>query len=135
MKAVNLLRNFSLIIVGGLVFSVGISAQETTAPTPTPEQIARQETTKDAPDKSKTDEPVKTVEPENKIEQPTGAPKTSAQTAETKVEDKTLTSEEAAVISYYNNYLSDYRLGPNGNARITARKISPFRRRRGFLTR
>jgi polysaccharide biosynthesis/export protein len=30
-----------------------------------------------------------------------------------KIDDKNLTSEEAAVLSYYTNYLTEYRLGPN----------------------
>ena len=48
MKAVKLVKNYSLILVGGLVFSLGASAQET-APTPTPEQIARQDILKNPP--------------------------------------------------------------------------------------
>lgn len=109
MKAVKSLRNIGLILVGGLIFSVGASAQETPAPTATPTQIARQGTTKDSTEKVKTDETVQ----ENPTESNTDAPKTEVQTANAASENKNLSSEEAAVIAYYNNYLTDYKLGPN----------------------
>ncbi len=114
MKAVKSFRNIGLVLFGGLIFAGGAAAQET-APTATPAQIARQEATKDATEKVKTDETLKTGEttPENQVEPKTDAPKTEVQTANVKPDDKNLSSEEAAVISYYNNYLTDYRLGPN----------------------
>ncbi len=115
MKAVNLIKNVGLILVGGLIFVVGTAAQETTAPTTTPEQIARQGTNKNSPENTKTDESEKPVEPtqEKKTELSVAVPKTDIKLVEIKVEDKILTSEEAAVFSYYNNYLTDYRLGAN----------------------
>lgn len=114
MKAVNTARNIGLILVGGLAFAVGASAQEI-APAPTPEQIARQQTVNNSPEKIKSDETVKAGESatEDKIESAADATQSEVKTVEVKVGDKTLTSEEAAVISYYNNYLTDYRLGPN----------------------
>ena len=109
MRAVEFLKSLSLILVGGLVFSTGAAAQET-APTPTPEQIARQEKPTASTVQIKSTEPAA----ENKTAEPTAdAMKPAVQTAVIKVDDKSLSSEEAAVISYYNNYLTDYRLGPN----------------------
>ncbi len=102
MKVVKSVKNFGLILVGGLIFSVGATAQETASPTP--EKIVRQETVTDST------AVIKIVEPDQKAE-PT--PENDGKTIAIKVEDKNLTSEEAAVISYYNNYLTDYRLGPN----------------------
>lgn len=113
MRAVKLFRNIGLILVGGLIFSAAVTAQETVAPTP--EQIARQETVKDSTGKNTPAEAVKAVEPtpETKTGPNADAPKTDIQNAADKAGDKNLTSEEAAVIAYYNNYLTDYRLGPN----------------------
>ena len=103
MKAVKLLNKFGLILIGGLIFSVGAAAQEIGA-TPTPVQIAQKEVPKDSTKEVKI----------GKVTEPTAdAPKTGVQTTEVKTDDKTLTPEEAAVIAYYNNYLTDYRLGPN----------------------
>ncbi len=113
MKAVKLLFSSGLIAVSGLFFAVETTAQEA-VPKTTPEQIARQEIVVESPEKAKTDNAVKPVETsENKAAQSNDAPKSATKTPEIRVEDKTLTSEEAAVISYYNNYLIDYRLGPN----------------------
>ena len=109
MKAVKFVKNLSLIIVGGLVFSFAATAQET-APTPTPEQIARQDILKNPSVQTKLGAPTD----ENKIVEPTAdAPKEAIQNAVIKADDKNLSPEEAAVVSYYNNYLTDYRLGPN----------------------
>ena len=109
MKAVKLVKKYSLILVSSLVFSLGASAQET-APTPTPEQIARQDVLKNLPVQIK---PTETAT-ENKTAEPTAdATKSAVEIIAVKADDKNLSSEEAAVISYYNNYLTDYRLGPN----------------------
>ncbi len=89
MKAVKNFRNIGLVLVGGLIFSSGAAAQETVVPTP--EKIASVGS-------------VKAAEP---------TPENNVQNAPFKVENKNLTSEEAAVVAYYNNYLTDYRLGPN----------------------
>ncbi len=109
MKAVKLVKKYSLILVSSLVFSLGASAQEI-APTPTPEQIARQDVLKNLPVQIK---PTETAT-ENKTAEPTAdATKSAVEIVAVKADDKNLSSEEAAVISYYNNYLTDYRLGPN----------------------
>jgi len=109
MKAVKLVKKYSLILVSSLVFSLGASAQET-APTPTPEQIARQDVLKNLPVQIK---PTETAT-ENKTAEPTAdVTKSAVEIVAVKADDKNLSSEEAAVISYYNNYLTDYRLGPN----------------------
>lgn len=117
MKAVKLFQSISLSLVGAIVFSLNVSAQETT-PTPTPEKIAS----------VKTDKTEKTVLPVVEMD----AKKTDAlQTVETtdtqiaandkKTGDKkvdknlrkeTLSEDEAAVVPYYNNYMKEYRLGP-----------------------
>lgn len=110
MKAVKFVKNLSLIVVGGLAFSFAATAQETASPTPTPAQIARQDMLQNPPVQTKTTE----TATENKAVEPAAdATKSAVQTAAVKADDKNLSSEEAAVISYYNNYLTDYRLGPN----------------------
>ena len=60
MKAVKLFKNIGLFF-GGLMFSIGASAQETVAPKP--EQIARQETIEISTGKTTPAESVKAVEP------------------------------------------------------------------------
>ena len=88
MKVVKFARNIGLILIGGLILSGGARAQENA-----PEQIARQETTQNPPKISRT--------PDTKGDD------------DLKAAEKNLTAEEAATIAYYNNYLTDYRLGPN----------------------
>lgn len=111
MKAAKLIKNFGLVLLGSLIFSLGAAAQETT-PTIAPEQVARQQTDNNSAGKTKSDETVKTDEAaqEDKIETNADAPKSDDRKI---TADKNLSSEEAAVISYYNNYLTDYKLGPN----------------------
>lgn len=111
MKAVKLAQTFGLILAGNLIFSLGAQAQET-APTATPPQIARQETVKDSTEKVKPEETPKPEE--NATENKTEKTETTLPAEDKKQpDDKNLTSEEAAVISYYNNYITDYKLGPN----------------------
>ncbi len=61
--------------------------------------------------------PVSNDKPENRIKAEVTEKKPDAQsTPETKIDDKTRTGtseEEAAILPYYNNYLNEYRLGPN----------------------
>ena len=114
MKAVKSIKNIGLILLGGLIFSYGVEAQTTAAPTPTPEQIARQQTVKDSTEKIKPDDSVKAVEPPADTPKTDAPPTSAVKTDDQKTpDDKALSSEEAAVIAYYNNYLTDYRLGPN----------------------
>ena len=115
MKAVKLSKNIGLILAITLCFAFGATAQETEPkkinPTTSPETkkepvetIKIDETNKEAAPVSETKtEPV--VEPV-KTETPTPLP-------DAKIDDKNLTTEEAAVLSYYTNYLTEYRLGPN----------------------
>lgn len=104
MKAVKTLRNVYLVLAAVLIFSLGAAAQET-------------EVKKDSTETIKTDEQVKETAPvEEKKPEQTTAPvisETPVPNGETKVDDKNSSSEESAVLSYYNNYLTEYRLGPN----------------------
>jgi polysaccharide export outer membrane protein len=65
----------------------------------------------------KSEEESKEVQPSNEIktEEIAESVKTETPTpdAETQTENKNLSSEEEAVMSYYTNYLTEYRLGPN----------------------
>ncbi len=104
MKAVKLYQNIGLVIAGSLIFSIGAAAQEDLK----------------APKKR---EPITSV----KTEQPVAVAETTAATAtlkadtqtapDAKKDDKslrrgTMSEEESAIIPYYNNYLDEYRLGP-----------------------
>lgn len=112
MKAVKLLRNISLMLAAGLIFSIGAAAQETEPKTTeTPAPI---ETKKDSPETTKTDEPKKDApETESKTEAVVEPVKTETPVPSPTPDDKNLTDEEAAVLSYYNNYMTEYKLGPN----------------------
>ena len=114
MKAVNLTKNIGLILAGVLIFSLGATAQETTESKKQDDRVMQTETKKDAGETIKTDEQSKEVAPvvETKIEPeatetPTPVPNNQ------KIDDKNLSSEESAVFAYYQNYLTEYRLGPN----------------------
>jgi polysaccharide export outer membrane protein len=102
MKAVKLFQNISLILLGTLVFTLGISAQ---AETPTQRETIAQSETKPnegkKPKKEKKNKKNKDAEPETTI---------TLQVVET---PENLPEAEAAVLPYYNNYMSEYRLGPN----------------------
>ncbi len=90
MKAVKIFRNFILFSAGVLVFSATAISQ-----TEKPQQAENKIVSND--------------KPENLV-------KTEAQSApEAKIDDKTTaqSEEEAAILPYYNNYLNEYRLGPN----------------------
>lgn len=99
MKAVKLFQNIGFILVGGLIFSLGAAAQETVA-SKDGAKIAQMVTEKDAPKankKNKKNAPKKDkTKPENAVAAPT-------------VQDAA--KEEAEVISYYTNYMNEYRLG------------------------
>jgi len=96
MKAVNFLRSICLVLVGGLIFSLGVAAQETVPP--------KRERIATAKDEKKADGELKKLD----------APETVNQTTQ---DDKNLrreglSEEESAIVPYYNNYLKEYRLGP-----------------------
>jgi polysaccharide biosynthesis/export protein len=102
MRAVKLVQNIGLMLLCGLIFALGISAQE--AATKQRETIAQAETKPDAGKKTKKDKKVKKnkeIKPDVQL------------TPEVKATDDNLPEAEAAVLPYYNNYLSEYRLGPN----------------------
>jgi polysaccharide export outer membrane protein len=102
MKAVNSVNNIGLVLVCSLIFVFGISAQQETPKQV--EKIAQAETKPDAgkkPKKEKKGKKNKEATPEPQI------------TPEVPVNANDLPEAEAAVLPYYNNYLSEYRLGPN----------------------
>ena len=109
MKAAKLVKNIGLIISCGLIFSFTIAAQET-APKKR-ERIAKVEMKIEANDPAKMN--TKTEE-EISSEEKKAEDKTVDKTAsDDKKDDKISSEEEAAVLPYYNNYLTEYRLGPN----------------------
>jgi polysaccharide export outer membrane protein len=102
MKAVKLFQNISLILLGTLVFTLGISAQTET--TKQREPIAQAEIKPDQskkPKKEKKNKKNKDVKPE------------MSETPQVVETAENLPEAEAAVLPYYNNYMSEYRLGPN----------------------
>ncbi len=122
MKAVKLSKSIGLIAASLLVFSLTAAAQETELKKR--DRVVETEIKKDANDALKVEDQNKenpppseskiesTVEP-TKIETPTPVTEIAAPTPEIKAADNNLSGEEAAVLSYYNNYLTEYRLGPN----------------------
>ena len=102
MKAVKLVQSISLILFSTFVFTLGVSAQ---AETPKQRETIVQAEIK--PDegkkikKGKKDKKNKDTKPEMQI---------TPQVVET---TENLPEAEAAVLPYYNNYMSEYRLGPN----------------------
>jgi len=106
MKVVKLSKSIGLILACGLIFSFGAAAQEIEPKKDKP--ATKTEVKKDSTETVKTVEPNKETLPasEAKTETPTPTP-------EIKVDEKKLSNEEAAVLSYYTNYLTEYRLGPN----------------------
>ncbi|MBA2620957.1 MAG: polysaccharide export protein [Acidobacteria bacterium] len=104
MKAVKLYQNIGLVIAGSLIFSIGAAAQEDLKAPKKRERITS----------VKTEQPVAVAETTA-----TATLKADTQTAPDakKTDDKslrrgTMSEEEAAIIPYYNNYLEEYRLGP-----------------------
>lgn len=106
MKAVKFLNLLSLILTVNLVFTLGVAGQET---------------------KTKNDGKIVKVKSDSKsaqaqaneelknLDAPADAEAQAAQTEKT--DDKNLrregeTEEEAAILPYYNNYMKEYRLGP-----------------------
>lgn len=100
MKAVKLIQNVGSIMLCGIIFSFGITAQEQISKLsePTAQPKVKTETVK----KPKKDKKAKKAK-ESEVQT-----MTQAANAEDNLPDA-----EAAVLPYYNNYLSEYRLGPN----------------------
>lgn len=113
MKAAKLLQNIGLLIAGVLIFSLVAAAQQThkTNPTVSPE------TKKEPAELIRTEDLNKEMPPVvNEIKTEPAVEQVKSETptpTEVKVDDKNLTTEESAVLSYYTNYLTEYRLGPN----------------------
>jgi polysaccharide export outer membrane protein len=95
MKAVKLLNNIGLVLSFGLIFSLAVFAQVENPKTR--ERVTKSEDKPAVKTETKTAE-VKPVE--------TGTIEKAALT-------DTPTGDEQAVLTYYNNYLKEYRLGPN----------------------
>ncbi len=113
MKLVKFSQNIALALISGLIFAPGVFAQES-APQeqiPTPEATATPQQKRDRvanPEEVKTEDKSQ-VSPETKTT-PTETPKTAPQTDDKRQESPS--EEEAAILPYYNNYLKNYRLGP-----------------------
>lgn len=113
MKAVKIFNIGSLILSGAILFSGTISAQTEnpkTRETPVPNVETKVETPTDETKKvsndsdKKTPDAAKTEEVKAEIA-PTPTPDITATSAEKEVEE--------SILPYYNNYLKEYRLGPN----------------------
>ncbi len=115
MKAVKLSKNIGLILAGVLIFSLGAAAQET-EPKKT-DRIVPTETKPVSTETFKTDEKPKETQPASETKtEPVAEPiktETPTPSPDAKADDKKMTDEESAVLSYYSNYLTEYRLGPN----------------------
>jgi polysaccharide export outer membrane protein len=105
MKAVKLSKNIGLILGSALVFTFGAAGQGTEPKKDSPATQAEIKKDYEAAQTSRENKEISLVT-EAKTETPTSTP-------EIKAEDKNLSNEEAAVLSYYSNYLTEYRLGPN----------------------
>jgi polysaccharide export outer membrane protein len=108
MKLFKFIQNIGLVSAVGLVFALGVSAQEVTPnptaeTTPTPQK--RERVAKTAGEETIKIEDKTPVSPETKTE-PTETPTPDDKRQELASE------EEAAILPYYNNYLKNYRLGP-----------------------
>lgn len=118
MKAVNLSKNIGLILAGVLIFSLGSAAQETNESKEQSDRVVVQtEVKKDSNETVKTEEQnketVTVVEAKTDAKIEPEATETPTPSPDAKVDDKNLSSEESAVFAYYQNYLTEYRLGPN----------------------
>lgn len=104
MKAVKIIQNVSLILVCGLCFASAVFAQE---------EMPKQQETITQVDSAKPDAGKKTKKGRKIKKTKEAAPETQTTPAEVQATDDNLPEAEAAVLPYYNNYLTEYRLGPN----------------------
>lgn len=118
MKAViKTVRKFNLILICGLIFSITGAAQETEPKQR--ERIAKVEAQTDASSAVKTAPPVAEEKPAKEKKSKKKSKKKSEQEQKSgdKIaapdDEKNLVEAESAVLPYYNNYLNEYRLGPN----------------------
>lgn len=132
MKAVKLFQDINLIVACALIFSIGAMAQgkDDSAASKKRERVAAAKTDKEKaenpaaspkpkPQTSAVVETKKPDAPETVVEADKQAAPTPVdkKTDDKKTDDKsmrreTLSEEEAAIIPYYNNYMKEYRLGP-----------------------
>ncbi len=122
MKAVKILRNSSLVVAGLLMFAANFAAQTANPPT----NIEKPAEIKPAPTETPQVEVIKPEKPltEEKTEVKNAEPANNSPAATTDNKAVTDNKTDAAaivapvdegteVVSYYNNYLSEYHLGPN----------------------
>ena len=105
MKLAKFIYNTGLVLTGSLVFALGAFAQDgvqNPAPEAKPTPQKRERVAKTEPAKT---EDNRQVSPETKTE-PTETPTPDDKRQESASE------EEASILPYYNNYLKNYRLGP-----------------------
>lgn len=102
MKAAKVTQNVGLVLLCGLIFTSSVFAQAETPKQPV--MIAQAETKSNADKKNKKEKKSK----KNKEVAPEAQP--TPQVLET---TENLPEAEAAVLPYYSNYLTEYRLGPN----------------------
>ncbi|HLM02261.1 MAG TPA: polysaccharide biosynthesis/export family protein [Pyrinomonadaceae bacterium] len=110
MKLVKFIRSSGLVLISGLVFALGVFAQEavqnpSAEVSPTPQKRERVAKTDDAKTENNNQ-----VSPETKTETTGGAAQTAPQQDDKRQESPS--EEEASILPYYNNYLKNYRLGP-----------------------
>ena len=110
MKAVKFINNIILIAIVGLVFSNAIFAQETDNGNNKKERerIAKVEKATDS------NQDIEKIKSDKKSKSDPKAEKKSGDNVSTDSPDENAENHDAEqVVSYYNNYLSEYRLGPN----------------------
>ena len=103
MRAVKIYKNIALILVGVFVFSADAAAQTETQPVK-PEKTEQTEIKTAVVETPKKDE--KNTEVKTEAQAAAETPKPSETPAPKSV-------EEAEILPFYNNYLKEYRLGPN----------------------
>ena len=102
MKAVKLFQKIGFVLIGGLVFSHNAAAQKTSSPK-TSDKIVQTAEAKD--------DVIETGKPKAKSTPRPDKTKPEKGNAAAPPQIPTESKEEAEVVSYYSNYLNDYRLG------------------------
>lgn len=104
MKLVKFIHNTGLVLTSGLIFSLGAFAQDAVQQNPMPETTPPAKRERVAKTETVKPEDISQVSPETKTEQTQTAPDDKRQ--------ESASEEEASILPYYNNYLKNYRLGP-----------------------
>lgn len=115
MKAVKFINSIVLIAIVGLVFSNGIFAQEINNGNAAKERerIAKVENTSDSNGAIKIIKPDKKTKSDKKTKLDSQIDKKSGNENPDALTNDEENKDAEQVVSYYNNYLSEYRLGPN----------------------